>query len=219
MNLHKETVTEELLEVLKDLMSIELLSSFRLVGGTAIALQLGHRKSIDIDFFSNEKMSKQAIVASLLNKFPHSEYVTTSYSVNARIKEVKVDIFDDWSVPFRKPSLVVNGMRLAALEDLAAFKLTAFTERREKKDYVDLFFLFKKFGGLTLLEQYKKYNPLISSKSLLFAMREIDTAHSNKSAMPEMLVPFSWEEAKNFMESVTREYFKSLQKQQGFGLG
>jgi hypothetical protein len=213
MNLHKEAVTEELWDVLKKLMSIEPLFSFRLVGGTALALQMGYRKSIDIDFFSNEKTNKKTIVDSLKNKFPGAEYVTTSYSVNARISGVKIDIFDDWSIPFQKPPLEVDGLRLSALEDLAAFKLTAFTERREKKDYVDLYFLFKELGGLNLLQQYKTYNPLLSPKSLLFALHEIDTAESNKSVMPEMLVPFSWEQAKISMSTVAKEYFKSLQKQ------
>ncbi len=212
MILHKETVTDDLLKVLATLMSIESLESFRLVGGTAISLQLGHRRSIDIDIFSNEKMNKQVIIGALQNKFAGIEYVTTTYSINARIHGVKIDIFDDWSVPFLEPALVVDTIRFAALEDLAAFKLTAFTERREKKDYIDLYFLFKKLGGFKLLQQYKRYNPLISSKSLLFAMREIDTAISNKSVMPQMLVPFSWVEMKVLMESVAMEYFKSLQK-------
>jgi hypothetical protein len=215
MNLHKEAVTEELWDVLMKLMSIESLLSFRLVGGTALALQMGYRKSIDIDFFSNEKTNKKTIIDSLKNKFPGAEYVTTSYSVNARINGVKIDIFDDWSIPFLKSPLEVDGLRLSALEDLAAFKLTAFTERREKKDYVDLYFLFEKFDGIKLLEQYKVYNPLLSPKSLLFALHEIDTAESNKSVMPEMLVPFSWEQAKILMSTVAREYFKSLQKQEG----
>jgi hypothetical protein len=215
MNLHKEAVTEELWDVLIKLMSIEPLFSFRLVGGTALALQMGYRKSIDIDFFSNEKTNKKTIIDSLKNKFPGAEYVTTSYSVNTRINGVKIDIFDDWSIPFQKPPLEVDGIRLSALEDLAALKLTAFTERREKKDYVDLYFLFKELGGLNLLQQYKTYNPLLSPKSLLFAMHEIDTAESNKSVMPEMLVPFSWEDAKILMSTVANEYFKSLQKQQG----
>jgi hypothetical protein len=214
MNLHKEAVTEELLNVLKKLMSIEPLFSFRF-GGTALALQMGYRKSIDIDFFSNEKTNKKTIVDSLKNKFPGAEYVTTSYSVNTRINGVKIDIFDEWSIPFQKPPLEVDGIRLSVLEDLAAFKLTAFTERREKKDYVDLYFLFKELGGLNLLQQYKAYNPLLSPKSLLFALYEIDTAVSNKSVMPEMLVPFSWEQAKILMSSVAKEYFKSLQEQQG----
>lgn len=215
MNLHKQTVTADLLEVLKVLMTIESLQSFRLVGGTAIALQLGHRKSIDIDFFSNNKVSKQSIVAGLKTKFPNEGYTIASYGVNARIKGVQIDIFDDWSDRFREPPLVIDGMRIAAIQDLAALKITALTERREKKDYIDLTFLFKELGGLHLLKEYKKYNPLLSPKSILFALREIDSAYSNKSVMPAMLLPFSWDQAKASMHSIAQEYFMYLQKEEG----
>lgn len=207
--MHKEAVIPELLEVLRKLMTLELLNPLRLVGGTAISLQIGHRKSIDIDLFCNEKINKQTIIAAIQRNFEDTKCFTTSYSINATIKDVKIDIYDEWSIPFKHPILNEDGIRLAALEDLAAFKLTAFTERREKKDYVDLYFLFKKLGGIKLLQQYPNYNPLLSPKSILFALHEIDTAQSNKSVMPEMLMPFSWEQAKADMKSVAKEYFKS----------
>ncbi len=208
--MHKETVTPELLEVLHKLMSVEELTPFRLVGGTAIALQIGHRKSIDIDLFCNEQVNKRSIVASLQQTFANTECFTTSYSINARINDVKIDIYDQWSIPFHKPFLKEEGIRISALEDIAAFKLTAFTERREKKDYIDLYFLFNKFDGVELLKYYKNYNPLLSQKSLLFALHEIDTAEVNKSVMPEMLLPFSWTQAKKKMHQVAKDYFRAL---------
>jgi Nucleotidyl transferase AbiEii toxin, Type IV TA system len=211
--MHKEAVTPDLLEVLRKLMMLEPLNPLRLVGGTAISLQMGHRKSIDIDLFCNEKMNKQTIIASIQSNFENTQCFTTSYCINARINDIKIDIYDEWSIPFKKPIFDEEGIRLSALEDLAAFKLTAFTERREKKDYVDLYFLFNKFGGIKLLEQYKTYNPLLSSKSLLFALKEVDTAEANKSVMPEMLLPFSWKQARASLNSVAKEYFNALQKQ------
>lgn len=51
---YKETVSKSLMDILRKLMTCELLSSFRLVGGTSLSLQLGHRRSIDIDMFSDE---------------------------------------------------------------------------------------------------------------------------------------------------------------------
>lgn len=211
--MHKEAITPEMLDVLHKLMSVEALAPFRLVGGTAIALQIGHRKSIDIDLFCNEQVNKQSIVASIQQNFADTECFTTSYCINARIKDVKIDIYDQWSIPFVKPILTEDGIRISALEDLAAFKLTAFTERREKKDYIDLYFLFNKFDGVELLKDYKKYNPLLSQKSLLFALHEVDTAEVNKSVMPEMLLPFSWTQAKKKMHQVAKDYFRTLNKQ------
>ena len=212
--MYQETVTPELFEVLNKLMALETLAPFRLVGGTAISLQIGHRKSIDTDIFCNEQVSKQRIVAAIQSNFINTICRPTSYCINAVINNVKIDIYDEWSIPFKKPIVNQDGIRLADLEDLAVFKLTALTERREKKDYVDLYFLFKQFGGLHILEQHKEYNPLLSQQSILFALKEVDTAVSNKSVMPDMLVPFSWDQAVVHIKSVAKEYFNFLQKQQ-----
>jgi hypothetical protein len=201
MLMYSESVTPELLEVLR----------------TAISLQMGHRLSIDIDLFCNEKVNKQRVVAALQADFIDTQVTTTNDGIKAFIKDIKIDIYDDWSIPFKKPVITANGIRLSDLEDLASFKLTAFTERREKKDYIDLYFLFKKFGGIKLLERYKSYNPLLSPKSILFALEEVDTAISNKSVMPKMLVPFSWEIAKESFHLLADEYLHFLQNQRRFG--
>lgn len=209
--LHKETITPELLEVLQSLMSIDELATFQLVGGTAIALQLGHRKSIDIDLFSNKKVDLRLISRSLKDKFPELKSVTlTQTNVGAFIKGVRVDIYDDWLIPFRKQAIVEEGVHLSALEDLAAFKLSAIIGRREKKDYIDLYFLFKHLGGDKILSIFKSYEPLLSDKSLLFALAEVDTARDNNTPMPEMLVGVNWEEIRELFTYECREYLKKL---------
>lgn len=194
------------MDVLKSVSSLDKLSSFRLVGGTALALQIGHRRSIDIDLFSNEKVVKQNIAQDLKNKFPDIECFISQHGINTRLDGVKVDIFDDWMIPFREEPVVEEGIKIAALKDIAAFKLTAFTERREKKDYIDLFFLFQKLGGLTLLKEYHSYNPLLSAKSLLFALEEVSVAEENSSPMPDMILQVSWEEIKTCMHQAAKEF-------------
>ncbi|MFM7430366.1 MAG: hypothetical protein ACKO1F_10760, partial [Flammeovirgaceae bacterium] len=72
-----------------------------------------------------------------------------------------------------------EGVRLSALEDLAAFRLSDIIGRREKKDYIDLYFLFKRFGGDIMLSSFKSYEPLLFDKSLLFVLAEVDTARDN----------------------------------------
>ena len=66
--MHKEAVIPELLEVLRKLMTLELLNPLRLVGGTAISLQIGHRKSIDIDLFCNEKGLGRQLIKLFLKR-------------------------------------------------------------------------------------------------------------------------------------------------------
>jgi predicted nucleotidyltransferase component of viral defense system len=144
--LHRETIGPELADVARALVTAPALNAFRIVGGTAVALHIGHRTSVDIDFFSNEKVSKQTILRFLNGRFPGSEFFVTEHNILGEIEGVRVDFYDDWTIPFKKPAVVEDGLRLASMEDLAAFKLSCITELREKKDYIDLFFFGQSTG-------------------------------------------------------------------------
>jgi hypothetical protein len=209
--LHRETVTPELFNVLQRLSSSADLKSFRLVGGTAISLQLGHRKSIDIDFFSNESVDKRRLRQVIQSLFPGTEIFLSEHNLVAEVNNVRVELYDEWLLPFKKPCIEVEGIRLTALEDLAAFKLSAITGRREKKDYIDLFVLFKKLETSIVLDNFKSYDPLMSPKSILFALDEVSTAIENKSPMPEMLMKVDWSEIESAMVTASREYNKIIQ--------
>jgi len=210
--IHTSTVSPQLLEIAQQLSLIPELSSFRLVGGTAIALHLGHRKSVDIDFFSNDKTNKKKITSALRSLFPNQDFFLSQHNISFEVKDVRVELFDDWSTPFLEAPITENGIRLASLNDLAAFKLDAIIERREKKDYIDLFMIFKKLGDMRVLQQFKSYNPHVSDKSVLFALEEVHSARSNKSVMPEMLVEASWIEIESSMIDAAREYLSLLTK-------
>lgn len=158
-------------------------------------------------------MNKRVAASQLEKEFPEVKYFITDHSISARIGGVRVDIYDDWSIPFLNHAVLDEGVRMASLRDLAAFKLTAFTERREKKDYIDLFFLFQRFGSLPVLLEYARYNPALSKKSLLFALREVITAESNQTEMPDMLVPVSWPDIKQTMLQAAREFFQHIENQ------
>lgn len=204
--LHRETIGPELAKVARALVSAPELGAFRIVGGTAVALHIGHRTSVDIDFFSNEKVSKQKILSFLNDKFAGNEFFVTEHNIAGEIEGVRVDLYDDWSIPFRKAAVVEDGLRLAAMEDLAAFKLSCITERREKKDYIDLFFLFKELGSQSVLKEFKNYNPLLSEKSILFALSEVRAAAENKSPMPNMLMNIGWQEIEESMIQAAKQY-------------
>lgn len=194
-------------------MALDELSSFRLVGGTAIALQIGHRKSVDVDLFSNQKANLKKISDAIGRNFPNAKNLTITQShISVFLLGVRVDIYDDWRIPFLHNEVVADGIRLAVLEDLAAFKLSSIVGRREKKDYIDLFFLFKSLGGKEVLSAFKQYEPLLSDKSLLFALTEVETAKTNKTPMPEMLLPIDWAEIKKFLTQECRAYFGGLNK-------
>ena len=219
---HNEAVSAELIDTLRTLQSIPELDSFRLVGGTAIALQIGHRKSVDIDLFCNERTDKARISHEIKSRFHISNLTVTETNLAGEVNGVRLELYDHWMMPFKKPAVVSEGLRVAALEDLAAFKLSAITGRREKKDYVDLYFLFDRLGSQNVLENFKSYDPLLSSKSILFALSEVKTAKENKSPMPDMLVAFDWRDAVDSMLSASKVFLaqaKGQGKDKDLGLG
>lgn len=210
--IYSETVTSDLLEIAQQLCANSHLDMFRIVGGTAIALHLGHRKSVDIDFFTCEKVNKAEVLQILRHMFPTTEFTISQHSISAEIKGVRVELFDEWHTPFLESPVVTDGLRLASLADLAAFKLDAIIERREKKDYIDLYVLFKTLGALNTLQKFKSYNPYVSIKSVLFALGEVETARVNKSVMPNLLLNISWPTIEHMMIDAAREFI-AYQKQ------
>lgn len=137
--LHLETVEYSTLELLRKLQSLPILRDTRLVGGTALALQLGHRKSVDLDFFgtitceAEELISAIKTVASLivLKESPHIHI----YLVDG----IKVDIVNYRYQWLDKP-VVDQGIRMAGIKDIAAMKVTAVIGRGTKKDFIDISF-------------------------------------------------------------------------------
>jgi hypothetical protein len=176
---------------------------------------------VDIDFFSNEVVASRVVVASLRRSFPEVEFFVAEHQVSGEVSGVRLELYDQWMVPFQSGPVEAEGLRIASLMDLAAFKLNAITERREKKDYIDLYFLFQSLNPAEVLRAFRKSNPYISSKSILFALTEVVSAAGNKSPMPDMLVSVSWKEIQRSMLEVARAWKVKLsaEKSSGFGFG
>lgn len=123
--------------------------SFYLVGGTAIALHIGHRRSIDFDLFTPSKINKTRIKAALreLNQ-PQKLIGEDIDQLHLLITNVKVTFFH---YPFliEHPEKMSNGLTFPSLLTLAAMKAFALGRRSKWKDYVDLYFILKEFYTLT----------------------------------------------------------------------
>jgi hypothetical protein len=209
--IHTETVTHQLLQVARRLCEIPALNTFRIVGGTAVALHLGHRKSVDIDLFTSEKVDKDKIRRVLEATFPNCKFDISEDAITSEIQGVKVELFDDWSTPFLEKPVVEDGLRLASLNDLAALKLDTIIGRREKKDYIDLHVLFESLGAAQVLKQFNLYNAQASEKSVMFALEEVKTARDNKTIMPVMLINISWPDIEKSMFGAAREFVTTKQ--------
>ena len=151
--LYTETVEPLTLAVLKELMQKSYLEQFVLVGGTALALQIGHRKSVDLDLFTTNDFQSENLMSSLVNDFELTTTFQMPQTIICTIKEVKVD-FIRFRYPLIRPIIEIEGIRMLSIEDIAPMKLDAITGRGDKKDFYDLYYLLKTYSLTKLLELY-----------------------------------------------------------------
>jgi len=205
--LHYETVDESTLELLKKLQSLRMFSEMRLVGGTSLALQIGHRKSIDIDLFGILDIDFDALTDELKTI---GDVVVLGNSKNIHtylIDEIKVDIVH-FEYPWLRNRLEVDGIYLADIEDIAAMKLGAIIGRGSKKDFIDLYYILQQFDLTQLLSFYgQKYQPNGSIFLVLKSLVYFEDAENE--AMPWMFHDLSWEEVKTTIQNEHAAYLFS----------
>ena len=203
--LHLETVSSSTLGLLKKLQSINQLSEMRLVGGTSLALQKGHRISVDLDLFGfDRKEDNLSILAAIKKEGLKTEIRRqTSNMLIMMIENVKVDIVN-YPYPWIDKVLVISDLLLAGKKDIAAMKLSAITNRGTKKDFVDLFYLLNDFTLTEMIGFYNSKYPDASTFMLLKSLTYFDDAEDNE--MPTMLDnSFNWEQMKKQIEKVALE--------------
>jgi hypothetical protein len=196
------------LGLLNKLMHHPMLNTFRLVGGTALALQIGHRKSVDLDFFGNYDIEMLEFNL-LLNEFLTVTSLKRSEKINIfSINDIKVD-FVNYKYPWLCDAVYHDEIRLAGLEDIAAMKLAAITGRGSKKDFIDLYFLLEKFTLQQMLGFYEQKYADASSYMLLKSLTYFEDAEAEPQ--PEMLFDVSWQQIKHFLCEAVESYARSLQ--------
>lgn len=178
-----------------------ILEDAYLAGGTACALQLGHRVSLDLDFFT-EKEFPTEVVLKQLEKLPEFKLDETSkWTILGNLSKVKFSLFY-YPYPLIKKISVFSQVNIASLEDIAAMKIEAICSRGTKRDFIDLYFLIRnKFPLNKILKFYdKKYHRL--SNKIYHISRSLNYfADADSQKSPKMLIPVSWEEIKKFFQN------------------
>lgn len=187
--LHKETVSRTLWDSLQKLMHLKELNNFRLVEGTSLSLQLGHRISIDIDLFTDcsyDSIDFTAIDSILKIEFPIVDTVSfeknsigKSYFVGLSPNDlVKLDFF--YTDPFIFPELYADGIRLAMKEEIAAMKLEVICHAGRKKDFWDIHELLENYSLSEMIQFYEKRYPYGFSKNeILFKLGSFGRADND----------------------------------------
>lgn len=170
--LHKETVENETFGILADLMQDDFLQDFFLVGGTNLSLRLGHRKSADIDLFTQKDFNPALLRDKLRQKYNFTSTYASENTLKGFIDNVAIDCIAH-KYPLAEPLENLDGIRMASIEDVAAMKLNAIIGNGTRlKDFVDIAELSKFMPLDTMIDAYeKKYgedNSIIISKALTY---------------------------------------------------
>lgn len=177
--LQTSTVAPETLALLRELQAEELLASTRLVGGTALSLQIGHRESDDLDLFSVEPLDGLRVQTLLIDKYRFIPSVVTENTLIGFLKGIKIDVIYH-PFPWLEAAIEEDGMRIAALTDIAAMKMHAvINSGKRPKDFVDIAFLSTRFSyneiKHLLLRRYPAYDPIMADKAVVY-FGDIDEA-------------------------------------------
>lgn len=201
----EETLVKGSKDILALLGNSGLLKNAYLAGGTAAALQLGHRISVDFDFFTTEQFVPKAFLNELSKLGSFDEDQAGKGTVLGKFKGIKFSLFV-YKYPLVFAPLKFLSLNLADIKDIAAMKIDAIASRGAKRDFIDLYFICKVGYGLTeILNFYnKKYEKLASNrihiqKSLVF----FNDAETER--MPKMLKPCKWEDIKKYFENEVKK--------------
>lgn len=183
-------------------MASDVFSEYVLVGGTALALQLGHRNSVDIDMFGNYPINVEPFEEEL-SKFGSFVLKTASKNIFiCEINGIKVD-FVNYQYPLIQEPFEVENVRMVSKKDIAAMKLNAIEGRGSRKDFIDLYFLLKEFTLEEMIHFYRMKYPNHTDFMMLQSLTYFNDAE--QTPMPDVFLEFDWEHCK---ETIRKAYLK-----------
>lgn len=204
----EETLPREGKDILALLGRSGILQDGYLAGGTAAALQLGHRISLDFDFFTSKEFVPKVFSAELSKLGSFDEEQAGKGTVLGKFKGINFSLFI-YKYPLIYPTLKYLSLNIADIRDIAAMKIDGIATRGAKRDFIDLYFICKSGYKLPQILNFydKKYGKLASNiihiqKSLVFFN------DAEPEEMPKMLEKISWGEVKKYFENEVKKLVK-----------
>ena len=188
--LQYKTIEPGTLQLLKSLQALPLLQGLRLVSGTALALQLGHRKSVDLDLFGDFSAEGIEIRDTLEEQFSVSVIKESKIIKIYQVDGIKVDLVNYSRYPWIDNPIEEDGITLAGIKDIAAMKVAAIIGRGTKKDFIDMNRLLQIYSLKEILDMYMQKYP---DGSLFIAMKSLSYFEDAESdPMPFMFDEIDW---------------------------
>ena len=205
MRLYYDTVSAPLLSILRKLMASEVFKDFRLVGGTALALQRGHRRSVDIDLFTDLDYADMPIAQMrdyLEKEFPihkgteSMDMPSNGYHIflsEGQEPPIKVDFF--YTEPFSFPAIEEDGLRIADQREIAAMKLGVIGNQiYRQKDYWDIHDLLEDYSLLEMTQWALQRDPYSFTKDVIIkGLQQVDQVQESPMGIVSLKPLSYWE--------------------------
>lgn len=209
MTFYPDAISDQQQTVLRELGAISAEHGFYLAGGTAVALQLGHRRSVDLDWFSQDR-APLSDPMQWAQQLRDSGIGLTTESVDestlhASVHGVRVS-FLEYRYPLLQSRVFWEEYNtdLASLDDLACMKLSAIAQRGAKKDFLDLYAIAREHRPLpALIERYRQKYSTRDTAHLLYALVYFEDA--DKEGMPTLLWDVQWSTVKETIRTWVRD--------------
>lgn len=181
-----------------------------MVGGTALALYYGHRKSIDLDLFTNQAFDALWLLEQLQQDFPIQLHFTSANTIKGSINNVKVDLIAHRYQYIEEPCAFDN-YKILSEKDIIAMKLNAISVSSQRsKDFIDLFFALNHYSIAEMISFYqKKYNQP-SDMHILKSLVYFEDVDLSDWPMITMSPSLKWDEVKAKIERKVLEYTKGI---------
>ncbi len=202
---YQQTLPDQTAKLVSRLNSLKptFLDQFYLSGGTGLSLQLGHRESEDLDFFSQSEFSPLALQIKLEQFGALEKTEIADGTLNTYLSGVKLQ-FLYYPYKLLEETTEWSGIKLSSVLDIACTKLQTIGSRGSKKDFIDLFFLFQQFSLTELLEALKRKYPA-SDYSQTHILKSLTYfADAQDQPMPRMHKNVSWEKVEQKMIEVVK---------------
>lgn len=211
---YTDCLPEKGLKILARLKGIMNNHDFILAGGTALALQISHRISVDLDLFTGKEFSTEALFQEIKKTGLKQEILQEEKgTLTVMIDGVKISMFH-YPYPFPDKTRDMNGTLLAGILDIASMKIMAVAQRGAKRDFIDLYFIMLDAPFWKIAENLigrfgtERINPTHIGKSLVYfndAETDPEPRYMNKKDVP-------WETVKKFFRQHVKQMVLDLQK-------
>lgn len=202
--LQPDAVPAGTMDLLEHLSVQPALKNFRLVGGTSLALQIGHRLSVDLDFFSEKKDDLQSIENELLMLEGMKLKANSAYALFFEYKGVKVDVLN-YPYAFITEPVIYKTISLCHKDDIVAMKLKTIMNRGAKKDFYDLYFLLEEYDVFQFLTLFQKKYSNIESAAIYKSLLYFEDAENQESPVLLRNKSLTWEQVKKRIVEETRK--------------